>query len=237
MAGCRLLAGILSLAVVALVAGCASKSNPKPEPVIEKDVARVIKLSDGSTCIEPAGLTETRQSPGAVQVSELFGSGAKPEETLAKVKELKATDAEAGAAYFDVCRAYSKDEIKKDVFEKNRKIYLELRQQLLAQGIKAWTDRKEGIKEPGKLCHVVFGTDEAGTKNFARWVPETTTVDDCALFASRAGASEVLLGCTEGQWKNHWAKRSIAAGPLGASRRGLEVRDTAAAPDPNCGWL
>jgi hypothetical protein len=224
-----------ALTMVLFLAGCASKPATAPGPVIEPDVGRIIKLPDGSTCTEPFNLAQDRDLPGALQVKELFDSAAAPEEVLKQAQQVKVTDAEVEAAWFDVCRAYFKGELQKPVFDKNRGIYLELRQSLLAQGIKAWVDKKDGIKDPGKLCMVVFDNLE-NLKNFVRKVPETTTVDDCALFAIRAQATEVLLGCTEGSWKNHWAKGRIPGGPLGARKRGLEVRDTPLAPDPNCGW-
>jgi len=224
-----------------VLAGCGGAATNKAEKQagvnIEEDVGRIIKLPDGGTCTEPANMGEARQLPGAVQVKALFDSEARVEETLEAAKKLKPTDTEVEAAYFDVCRAYSKGELTKDVFAKDRKIYTELRQQLLTQGIKAWADKKDGIKDPGKICMSVFGGDTADAKNTTRWVPETTTVDDCALFAVRAGASHVLLGCTEGQWKNHWAKKTVAAGPTGTKGRNVVVRDTSAAPEPNCGWL
>lgn len=225
-----------ALTMVLFLAGCASQPATAPGPVIEPDVGRVIALPDGSTCIEPLELSRDRELPGALQVKELFLSEAAPDEVLKQAKEVKVADAEVEAAWFDVCRAYFKGELEKPVFEKNRSIYLELRQSLLAQGIKAWIDKKDGLKDPGKLCMVIFD-DIASLKNFVRRVPDTATVDDCALFASRAGATEVLLGCTEGSWKNHWAKQRIPGGPLGTRKRGLEARDTQMAPNPNCGWL
>jgi len=79
-------AGVLLLALA--VAGCAT-SKKAAQPVVEKDVARVIKLGDGTLCVEPAGLAETRQTPGAVQLRELFDAEEKPGEALAKAKELK----------------------------------------------------------------------------------------------------------------------------------------------------
>lgn len=230
--------GLVCALFAVFVAGCAGPAAQKQAGMkIEEDVGRIVKLPDGSTCTEPANLGEARQLPGALQVKELFDSEAKAEEALEQAKKARVTDAEVEAAFFDACRAYSRGEIRKDVFERDRRIYLELRQALLAQGIKAWTDRKEGIKEAGKLCMVVFGGDQSSGRNFTRRVPETTTVDDCALFATRAGAGDALLGCTEGQWKNNWAGKTVAAGPLGMKSRGQMVRDTAAAPDPNCGWL
>ncbi|HEX7810653.1 MAG TPA: hypothetical protein VF460_01995 [Burkholderiales bacterium] len=220
------------------MAGCSAQKAKEPAGIkIEEDVGRIITLPDGSTCTEPANMGEARQLPGALQVKELFASEARPEETLEAAKKLKVTDTEVEAAFFDVCRAYSKGEIKKEVFEKDRRIHLELRQALLAGGIKAWTDKKDGIKDPGKLCMVVFAGDTASSLNTTRWVPETTTVSDCALLAHKAGGSDVLLGCTEGEWKNHWARKTVAAGDLGTKSRNVVVRDTASAPEPNCGWL
>jgi hypothetical protein len=217
--------------------GCAAQKPKTPGIVVEEDVAAVVKLPDGSTCTEPASMDAARQLPGALQVKEMFDSAEPPETVLEQAKKAKVTDQEVEAAWFDVCRAFSKRQIKNDVLEKNRKIYLELRQTLLDQGIKDWVARKEGINEAGKLCMTVFDADTSSARNTTRKVPDTTTVDDCALLAQRAGSSEILLGCTEGQWKNHWAKKTVAAGPVGMKSRGKLVRDTALAPDPNCGWL
>lgn len=229
--------GLLCVLFAVFAAGCGGQKGTKPGLVVEEDVARIIKLPDGSTCTEPVNLSELRDAPGGQLAKKLFESEGKIEEALAREKDAKISDAEIEAAYFDACRAYSKGGIQKIEFEKLRKNYLDLRQIQLAQGIKAWVDRKEGIKEAGKLCMAVFGADVSSAKNFTRRVPETTTVDDCALFSTRAGGSEVLLGCTEGQWKNRWAKKTVAAGPLGTKSRGRMVRDTSAAPEPNCGWL
>ena len=221
------------------IGGCAAKKAAKPADgiTIEEDVSRIIKLADGSTCTEPANLGEARQLPGAQQVKALLDSEADLKAVMEEAKKLKVTDTEIEAAYFDACRAYSKTEITKEAFEKDRTIYLELRQALLMQGIRAWMEKKDGIKDAGKVCMAVFEGDTANSKNTTRWVPETTTVDDCALFAHKAGAGDVLLGCTEGQWKNIWAKKIFSTGPLGAKNRGQLVRDTSSAPEPNCGWL
>lgn len=229
----------MAVFMAAVVAGCggASTATKQPGVKMEDDVGRIIKLPDGSTCTEPASMDEARELPGALQVKELFASEARPEEAIEQAKKLRVTDTEIEAAFFDACRAYSKGEVKKEAFEKDRGLYLELRQSLLTQGIKAWADRKDGINDAGKLCMSVFGADTGNAKNHTRWVPETTTVDDCALLAHRAGAADVLLGCTEGQWKNHWAKKTVGAGPTGTKGRNVMVRDTSAAPEPNCGWL
>lgn len=235
----RSLQGGLACALFAVfVGGCAGSATQKQAGVnIEEDVGRIVKLPDGSTCTEPVELSASREAPGGQLATKLLASEEKVDDALAKEADAKLDDAGIEAAYFDVCRAYSKNEIKKDAFEKLRRNYLDLRQALLAQGIKAWIDKKDGIKDPGKLCMAVFGGDPSGAKNFTRQVPDTTSVDDCALYATRAGAGDVLLGCTEGQWKNHWARKTVAAGPLGMKSRGQIVRDTQAAPEPNCGWL
>lgn len=231
--------GMACVLCAVLLAGCAGQ-KPKagtPGMKVEEDVAAVIKLPDGSTCTEPASMDAARQLPGAVQVKALFDTTDKLEAVIEQAKKAKVTHQEVEAAYFDACRAWSKGEIKKPVFDRDRAIYLELRQGLLAQGVKDWVAKKDGHKDPGKICMAVFEADTSNSKNTTRWVPETTTVDDCALLAHRAGAADILLGCTEGNWKNTWAKKTVGAGPQGKKSRGLVVRDTSAAPEPNCGWL
>ena len=217
--------------------GCATPKGDQPGMVVEKDVARVLKLPDGSSCTEPPGLSALLEAPGGQLASRLLATGGKVEEALAKEKDARFSNDELEAAWFNACRAYLNGEMKKDVFEPQRANYLALRQVRLAEGIRDWVNRKEGIREAGKLCMVVFGGEVESARNSTRWVPPETTVDDCALFATRAGGGDVLLGCTEGQWKNHWAKRTVAAGALGTRSRGQLVRDTPAAPEPNCGWL
>jgi hypothetical protein len=228
--------GGMAGAMAALVGGCAAPKTSQPGVVIEADVARVIKLPDGSTCTEPSNLSALLAAPGGQLARRLMTTEEKLEDAIAKEKEGRFSNDEIEAAYFDLCRAYSREEIKKDAFARVRANYLSLRQVQLNQGIRDWTSRKDGIKEAGKLCMVVFG-DTGNSRNYTRWVPPETTADDCAVFSSRAGGSEVLLGCTEGQWKNRWAKKPVAATATGARSRGLVVRDTPSAPEPNCGWL
>jgi hypothetical protein len=223
-----------ALAIAAFVSGCATPKQAGP--VVEKDVSRIIKLGDGTTCIEPTGLAETRQSPVAIQLKELFESDAKADEALTKVKEFKFTREDAEAVYFDACRAYSNAEITKEAFEKDRNIYFGLRQQLFAQGVKEWQDKKEGIADPGKLCLVTRPDTDPDNRSFTRVIPADSTVDDCARLAASSGGSEILLGCTKGHWENAWAKSPIAIGPTGAKIRDLSVRGTPHAPDPDCGW-
>jgi len=205
-------------------------------PVVEKDVSRVIKLRDGTTCIEPAGLAETRQSPAALQLKELFESDAKVDEALAKTKEFKFTREEVEAVYFDACRAYSNEQITKQAFERDWNIYFGLRQQLFAQGIKEWQDKKGGIADPGKLCLVSRPDTDPENRSFTRVVPVDSTVDDCARLAIKSGGSAFLLGCTKGQWENVWARRPIPVDPIGEKFRPHSVKGTSHAPDPDCGW-
>jgi len=205
-------------------------------PVVEKDVSRVVKLGDGTTCIEPAGLAQARQTPVALQLKELFESDAKVDEALTKVKEFKFTREDVEAVYFDACRAYSNAQITKQAFEKDRSIYFGLRQQLFAQGIKEWQDKKAGITDPGKLCLVTRPDTDPDNRSFTRVVPVDSTVDDCARLAVKSGGSEILLGCTKGHWDNVWAKRPIAVDPISEKIRPHSVKGTSLAPDPDCGW-
>ena len=230
----KIITACTALVLAALVSGCALQK--KAEPVIEKDVSRIIKLSDGTTCIEPAGLAETRQSPAALQLKELFGSDAKPGEAMTKAKEIKYAHEELEAVYFDTCRAYANAEITKAEFDKDRNMYFGLRQQLFAQSVKAWQDKKDGIADSGKLCLVTRPDTDPDNRSFTRVVPLDSTVDDCARLAVKNGGSEILLGCTRGHWENVWARIPIAIGPTGAKTRDLSARGTSHAPDPDCGW-
>jgi hypothetical protein len=224
-----------ALLFVALAAGCATPKKAVG-PTVEKDVSRVIQLADGTTCMEPAGLAETRKAPGAVQLKELIESDAKADEVLAKAKELKLKPEEAEAVYFDACRAYSNAEIGKDAFYKDRTVYLGLRQQLLAQGVKEWRDKKDGIADPGKLCLVRLPDTDPDHRSFTRVVPADSTVNDCAQLAVANGSGEILLGCTKGHWQNTWAKTPITVGPIGTKSKELTAKGSARAPDPDCGW-
>lgn len=231
----RTMSCIAALLLAAVGAGCATPTK-LAQPVVEKDVSRVIKLADGTTCVEPAGLAETRQTPGAVQLRELFDSDASAGEILTKGKELQFKYEEVEAVYFDACRGYSNAAIRKEAFERDRNIYIELRQQLLAQGVKQWQDKKVGIADAGKLCLVNFPDSDIDNRGFTRVVPMETTANDCALLAQKSGSIEILLGCTRGHWDNTWAKRSIAVDPASKKTRDIAVKGTAYAPDPDCGW-
>lgn len=231
----RIAASVACILVV-LGAGCASTAKKAAGPSIEKDVLRVVKLSDGTTCTEPAGLGESRQTENATRLKALIESGAKTDEVLKSAQEFKPKADEIEAVYFDACRAYSKSEIKKDAFERNRTVYLELRQQLLAQRMKKWQEKADGINDAGKLCLVALPDTDPDHRSFTRVMPPDTTVADCAQLAIANGSAEILLGCTKGNWENLWAKNSIAVAHSGARLPELSSSGGGRAPDPNCGW-
>ncbi len=228
----RIAAGIACMLLV-LGAGCAQTAKKTAGPAIEKDVLRVVKLPDGTTCTEPAGLGESRQTENATKLKALIESGAKTDEVLKSAQEFKPKGDEIEAVYFDACRAYSKSEMKKDAFERNRTVYLDLRQQFLTQRMKKWQEKTDGIADAGKLCLVALPDTDPDHRSFTRVMPPDTTVADCAQLAIANGSAEILLGCTKGNWENLWAKNSIAV-----ARAGAGVSDLARgrAPDPNCGW-
>ncbi|MEO8003952.1 MAG: hypothetical protein ABI771_03530 [Betaproteobacteria bacterium] len=228
----RIAAGIACMLLV-LGTGCASNAKKAAGPAIEKDVMRTVKLSDGTTCTEPAGLADSRQSEGATQLKALIESAAGTDEVLKSARELKPKGDEIEAVYFDACRAYSKSEIKKDAFERNRTVYLDLRQLLLGQRMKKWQEKADGIADAGKLCLVALPDTDPDHRSFTRVMPPDTTVSDCAQLAIANGSAEILLGCTKGNWENLWAKNSIAVARAGA---GLSDLARGRAPDPNCGW-
>src|SRR5258706_14447341 len=99
----RIFAGA-ALLLLTLVAGCATPKK-SAQPVVEKDISRVVNLGDGTICVEPAGLGETRQAAGAVQLRELLESDAKADETLTKAGALNLKSEEAGRGYSITCRA------------------------------------------------------------------------------------------------------------------------------------
>jgi hypothetical protein len=218
--------------VLALVVGCAGPGKT-PEIVIEKDVSRVIKLEDGTTCVEPAGLAQTRQTPGAVKLKELFDSEEPVDEVRTKAKELKPTADEVEAVYFDACRAYSNRAIPALAFDRDKALYIDLHRQLFAQGVKQWQDKKNGIADAGKLCLISLPDTDPEHRSFTRVVPADSSVYDCAQLALVNGSVEILLGCTKGHWDDTWAKRPIS---VGAKSRNLSVKGTAYSPDPDCGW-
>lgn len=224
--------GIVALLLPVIICACAVPKK-SAESIIEKDISRTVILPDGTTCVEPAGIAATRQGTGAVGLKELLESDVKAEDVLTKAGELKLKPEEAEAVYFDACRAFSSAEIKKDVFEKDRVVYIGLRQQFVTQSVKDWQEKKEGIADAGKLCLVSLPDSDPDHRSFTRVIPVDATVNDCAQFAAKNGSDEILLGCTKGHWKNTWAKRPIA---LNAKTRNLSVGGTAWAPDPDCGW-
>lgn len=221
---------------VIVLAACAGPAKKPAGPLVEKDVSRVINLADGTTCTEPAGLAESRASDGAVKLKALLDSGAKPAEVLDKAKEIKPKRDEVEAVYFDACRAYSKAEIKKPQFDDARTVYFGLRQQLFAQDVKQWQDKKDGIADAGKLCLVQLSDSDPEHRSFTRVIPPESTVSDCAELAVANGSSEILLGCTKGHWDNTWAKSPIGLSGNANRLHQMSAKGASHIPDPNCGW-
>jgi hypothetical protein len=228
---------VLAVAVLllAMLAGCAaSKKNQHSDA--NGDISRIVTLPDGSTCMEPAGLAESREKPGAIALRELLQSDVTGADAVAKATALKVQPDEAEAVYFDACRAYAKRTIQKDEFDENKTVYVALRGKFTAEGVKEWQDKKEGIADPGKLCLVSLPDTDPDHRSFTRVVPGNSTINDCAEFAVLNGSREILLGCTKGHWENTWAKKPISLGAEGKPLKQLTAKGTALAPDPDCGW-
>ena len=202
----------------------------------DSDISRVVTLPDGSSCMEPAGLTESRQKPGATALRELLQSDTTGADAIAKATALKLQPDEAEAVYFDACRAYAKGLIRQDEFNENRTVYLALRGKFTAEGVKEWQGKKEGIADAGKLCLVSLPDTDPDHRSFTRVVPANSTVNDCADLAVLNGSREILLGCTKGHWEDTWAKKPIPLGKEGKPVKQLTAKGTALAPDPDCGW-
>jgi hypothetical protein len=226
---------LLSL-VLLLLPACATRKPVEGE--IERP--RVI-LEDGSACVQPDDYETLIAGEKAGRLRDQFQSGSDLAAKVAALNELKPGYGDADAVFYEACKAWAAKSLPKEVFERYRMYYLAVRQYLLAEGTRKWVN-EGNIKDPGKLCLTIYPTDpkDAGNpvdaRNTTRWVPGDTSVDDCALMGARAGAEEVLLGCTEGKWVNHWAKNTIVTGPWGAKDRKLKVAGTSRAPDPNCAW-
>ncbi len=227
--------GSLIVLLAVVVAGCAS-TQPAPEFAVEKDISRMINLRDGTTCLEPAGLAESRQSPGAVLLAELLETQTGLDESVARAKAFNLKPDEVEAVYFDACRDYSNATINRPAFEKNRKIYIELRQHLVARSVRQWLEKKDGLADPGKLCLVILPDTDPEQRSFTRVLPLQSTVLDCAQLAGASGSDEILLGCTKGKWENTWARKPISLYLRGAKLRGLSGKDASYTPLPNCGW-
>lgn len=227
--------GSLIVLLSVLVAGCAS-TRTAPQFAVEKDISRIIELRDGSTCLEPAGLAESRQSPGAVLLAELLETQSGLDESVARAKAFNLKHDEIEAVYFDACRDYANATIDRSAFEKRRKIHLELRQHLVARSVRQWLEKKDGLADPGKLCLVILPGTDPEQRSFTRVLPLQSTVTDCAQLASASGSDEILLGCTKGNWENAWARNPISLYQRGANLRGLTGKDASYTPLPNCGW-
>jgi hypothetical protein len=224
---------LLSLClVVLLMGGCAGKQPRAPQP---PDAGRVVVLEDGSRCTKPLEFEALRATEGAKRLQQMFDSEGKYEDLSPKIKDLIFGYGEIDAVFFESCKASQGKTFPKPLFERNRNLYLDARQKLLAEGIGAWLS-KGSLGEAGKLC--LFGfEDEAGDpRNFTRLVPGDTSVDDCARMSAKLGGNYVLLGCTQGKWENRWAEKAIKLGPWGAKDRRLAVSESHHVPKTNCAW-
>ncbi len=218
---------------MAALASCAAVKKPAD---VDADISRVVTLPDGTTCSERAGLTQSRQLPGAVQLKALVEGETTADELLTQAKALTVGIEEVEAVYYDACRAYSNAQIEKPVFDEYRTVYSALRQHIFAQGIKQWQEKKDGIDDAGKLCLVRLPDTDPDHRSFTRVVPEQSTVSDCARLAVQHGSNEILLGCTKGRWDNTWAAKPIVVDPTSRKPLVLSARGTDRAPEPDCGW-
>src|SRR5258708_19729226 len=168
---------------IALIAGCA---GPKKTVgfVIEEDVSRVIRLRDGTTCVEPAALAEARRKPGALKLKEVFESDEPAAEALAKARDIKPTPEEAEAVYFDACRDYSTVVIPKWAFERDKALYLGLHQQQVAQAVKEWQDKKSRIADPAKLSLITLPDTDPAHRSSTRLLPAQAADADSAQLAT-----------------------------------------------------
>src|SRR3954468_17366878 len=60
----------VAVLLLAMLAGCTT-SKKHQQSDADGDISRVVTLPDGSTCMEPAGLAESREKPGAIALREL----------------------------------------------------------------------------------------------------------------------------------------------------------------------
>ena len=210
-------------------AGCSSR-------VIDADESLpAYRINDGSLCRAPAGFGETVQSPGARQLRALFLSSAPVKEVVAGVSDLP-SDEELDAAFYLSCGEYANGALSKAVFERQRRIYQMLRLERMTRGTQRWREEDGGFAMPGKVCHFIFSGNNPDPRNVTRWVPASTTVDDCALYVHENGGTHVLLGCSDGRWKTRWAAQRLLPGPNGWKIRTRSPAGTQYVPEPNCDW-
>ncbi len=199
------------------------------------DAPPVYRMDDGSLCKAPVGYPDIFETSGTRQARSLFLSSTTPKDTAAGITDLPSRE-ELGAALYLSCDEYAKRALSQDVFRRQRNIYQELRLMHLERGIQSWRDDPDGFESSGKLCHFIFSGDNPDTRNVTRLVPQQTNADDCALHVSINGGTHVLLGCSAGSWKMHWAPQPLLAGPNGWSNRRQALSGTQYVPNPDCGW-
>ncbi len=214
------------------IGGCTANKPRGPQP---PDAGRVVVLEDGSRCTQPSEVVALRSTEGAMRLRELFGSEGKYEELSTRIKDLKFGYGEIDAVFFEACKASQGKVLLKPFFERNRRLYLDARQKLLAEGIGVWLS-KGSLGDAGKLCLFGFDDEAGDARNFTRLVPGDTSVDDCAQMSAKLGGNYVLLGCTMGKWENRWAEKSIKVGTWGANDRRLVLSESRHVPKNNCAW-
>lgn len=212
--------------------GCTA---PVPKSADVPDSRPAVTLADGSRCLRPADYEQLRDTENASRLRVLFLGNGRAEDWMPSLREWKVGYGEADAMFFENCKAWEEKSLAGPDLDRSRMIYLAIRQQLLDDGIRRWLSAGS-IEDAGKLCLVIFGSNTDNPKNFTRLVPGDTSVDDCALMAHKLGASRVLLGCTDGRWKNRWSAEPIEAGPLGTKDRRLDLKRKNRIPEINCAW-
>lgn len=224
---CKLICAVLlSTALV----GCGAR-------VIKSDdnSLPVYRLDDGSSCKAPPGFAELVNASATQQMRSLFLASAPPADVATGIEELPPHQ-NIEAAFYLSCAEYSRGELSKDEFSRQRRIYQEFRVAHMTRGVRAWQDDPEGYLVPGKVCHFIFNHGLPDSRDVTRLVPAETSVDDCAMFISRNGGTHVLLGCSNGRWDTEWAKGRLLAGPNGWAVRRRSAVGSRYVPEPNCGW-
>ena len=221
---------LVVLLLCAAVSGCGSRVIKT-----EDGAPPVYRMDDGSLCKAPAGYRDILESSGTQQARELFLASTLPVVTSEGVKDLPSLE-EIDAALYISCGEYAARDISKDVLRHHRDIYQQLRLRYLALGVQSWLDAADGYEAPGKICSFIFNGDQPDARNRTRLVPQETTADDCAVHVNSNGGTHVLLGCSAGRWKIHWAPQRILASPNGWANRRDSLAGTRYVPNPDCGW-
>jgi hypothetical protein len=226
----RVLFVLLALTLLGAVYGCGSRTIK-----VDEGAPPLYRMDDGSLCKAPAGYPDILEASGTQQVRALFLASTSPIVTADGVTDLPSM-AELDAALYLSCGEYANRELSKDTFRIQRAVHQQLRLRNLRRGVQSWLDDPEGFETPGKVCLFLFNGDAPDQRNLTRLVPPQTTADDCAVYVSSNGGTHVLLGCSAGRWKMHWAPQRILVGPNGWANRRHPLAGTQYVPNPDCGW-